>query len=90
MDLRLYLQHIEIHNHIAMDEQISQSFLPSNWADLDSNAKLDQIMFTLTKIELSQQAVVESNLDQEATIKKLSLKVSQLEGKKCQDTKRAG
>ena len=81
MDLRLYLQHVEIHNRIAMNEQISQSFLPSNWAYLDSNAKLDQIMLTLTRIELNHQAVVESNLDQEATIKKLSLKVSQLEGK---------
>ena len=81
MDLRLDLKHIEIHNRIAMDEQISQSFLPSNWADLDSNAKLDQIMLTLTRIELNHQAVIESNLDQEATIKKLSLKVSQLEGK---------
>ena len=46
-----------------MDEQISQSFLPSNWADLDSNAKLDQIMLTLTRIELNHQAVVESNLE---------------------------
>ena len=75
MDLRLYSQDIEIHNRIAMDEQISQPFLPSNWADLDSNAKLDQIMLTLTRVELNHQAVVESNLDQEATIKKLSLKV---------------
>ena len=55
--------------------------LPSNWADLDTSEKLDEIMITLSKVDMNQEVMVEEKTVSELSLRKLQLKVAQLEGR---------
>ena len=55
--------------------------LPSNWADLDTSEKLYEIMITLSKVDMNQEVMVEEKTVSELSLRKLQLKVAQLEGR---------